>query len=293
MLDRRVRLTGLSLTLGLLMAISGCGGGASQDEGKSAGLADCTKNPNGCNSGATKKGGSFTYVIEKDVELWNINDTNANTFETAEVLQPLLPSVFNVAPDLKPTLNTDLMVSATKTSADPQTVVYKIRPNAVWNDGTPINVDDFVYAWKTQNGRDCPPPPPSDDSGTKGCSVKNTAGWDRIKSIKGSDGGKTITVAFTKPYADWQNLFGAGYGLWPAHLAKQVGGGLDSVAGLAKAWQAFNKTPPKFSGGPYIMQNWQKGNAATLVPNPRWYGKARPTLDKLIFRVISDAAQEP
>src|SRR6266545_1353255 len=253
MLDRRVRLTGLSLTLGLLMAISGCGGGASQDEGKSAGLADCTKNPNGCNSGATKKGGSFTYVIEKDVEIWNINDTNAN----------------------------------------PQTFVYKIRPNSVWNDGTPINVDDFVYAWKTQNGRDCPPPPPSDDSGTKGCSVKNTAGWDRIKSIKGSDGGKTITVAFTKPYADWQNLFGAGYGLWPAHLAKQVGGGLDSVAGLAKAWQAFNKTPPKFSGGPYIMQNWQKGNAATLVPNPRWYGKARPTLDKLIFRVISDAAQEP
>src|SRR3954468_24625112 len=112
MLDRRVRLSGLSLalTLGLLVAISGCGGGSSQEEGKSAGLADCTKNPNSCNSGTTKKGGSFTYVIEKDIELWNINDSNANTFETAEVLQPLLPGVFNITPDLKPTLNTDLMV---------------------------------------------------------------------------------------------------------------------------------------------------------------------------------------
>jgi peptide/nickel transport system substrate-binding protein len=293
MLDRRVGLTGLSLTLGLLLAISGCGGGATQPARKSAGLADCTNNPNSCNSGATKKGGTFTYVIEKDIELWDTNDTNANTFETGEVLQPLLPGVFNVAPDLKPTLNTDLMVSVTKTSDRPQTIVYKIQPNAVWNDGTPINVDDFVFAWKTQNGKDCPPPPPSDPTGTKGCSPKNTAGWDRISSVKGSDGGKTVTVVFSQPYADWQSLFGAGYGLWPAHVAQQVGGDLDSAAGLARAWQAFNRTPPKFSGGPYIMRSWQKGVAATLVPNPRWYGRTKPALSRLIFRVISDATQEP
>ncbi|HZB34355.1 MAG TPA: ABC transporter family substrate-binding protein [Streptosporangiaceae bacterium] len=293
MLDRRARLTGLSLTLGLLLVLSACGGGTSQEESTSAGLADCTKNPNSCNSGTTKKGGSFAYVIEKDIELWNINDTNANTFETAEVLQTLLPGVFNITPDLKPTLNTDLMASVTKTGDNPQTIVYKIQPNAVWSDGTPITVNDFVYAWKTQNGRDCPLPPESDDSGTRGCNPNNTAGYDRIKSITGADGGKTVTAVFSRPYADWQNLFGAGYGLLPAHIAKQYGGDLDSVAGLAKAWHTFNTTPPKFSGGPYIMQNWQKGNAATLVPNPRWYGKTKPTLGKLIFRVISDAAQEP
>ena len=293
MLDPRVRLSGLSLTLGILIALSGCGGGTSQDEGRSAGLADCTKSPNGCNSGATKKGGAFTYVIEKDIELWNINDTNANVFETAEVMQTMLPGVFNDTPDLKPTLNTDLVVSATKTSDKPQTIVYKIQPNAVWSDGTPINVDDFLYAWKTLNGRDCPLPPSSDESGTKGCNPNNTAGYDRIKSLAGTDGGKTVTVVFSRPYADWQNLFGAGYGLLPAHIAKQYGGDLDSAAGLTKAWQTFNKTVPKFSGGPYLLQNWQKGSAATLVPNPKWYGKTKPALDKLIFRVISDAAQEP
>jgi peptide/nickel transport system substrate-binding protein len=277
----------------LLLAISACGGGSSSSSSNSAGLTDCAKNPNTCNSGATKKGGSFTYVIEKDIELWNINDTNANTFETAEVLQPMLPGVFNVTPDLKPTLNTDLMVSATKTSESPQTVVYKIQPNAVWNDGTPISADDFVYAWKTQNGRDCPLPPPSDESGTKGCNPNNTAGYDRVKSVTGSDNGKTVTAVFSKPYADWQQLFGATYGLLPAHVAKQLGGDIDSAEGLTKAWQAFNKNPPKFSGGPYILQNWQKGNAATLVPNPKWYGKTKPSLDKLVFRVISDATQEP
>ena len=293
MLYRRAGLTGLSLMIGLLLVLAGCGGGTSQESGKSAGLTDCSKNPNSCNSGTTKKGGSFTYVIEKDIELWNINDVNANTFETGEVLQTLLPSVFNVTPDLKPTLNTDLVASVTKTSDNPLTIVYKVQPNAVWNDGTPINVDDFVYAWKTQNGKDCPPPPASDESGSKGCAPNSTAGWDRIKSIEGTDGGKTVTVVFGKPYADWQSLFGAGYGLWPAHIAKQLGGNIDSAAGLTKSWQAFTKTPPKFSGGPYLIQNWQKGNAATLVPNPRWYGKTKPSLGKLVFRVISDAAQEP
>jgi peptide/nickel transport system substrate-binding protein len=291
----KAKAKGVAVVAGLLLAISACGGGGGgkSAESSGAGLADCVQSPLTCNTGATKKGGTFSYSIEKDIELWNINDANGNTFETAEVLGPVLPQAFLSTPDLKPTLNPDLLASAEQTSTSPQTIVYKIQPNAVWSDGVPINVDDFVYAWKTQNGKDCPPPPPTDETGTKGCSANGTAGWDRIKSIVGSDGGKTVTVTFTKPYADWQVLFGAGYGLWPAHIAEKEGGSLDSKDGLIKSWNYFNKNVPNWSGGPYMIQNFEQGKAATLVPNPKWYGKTKPALDKLIFRVISDAAQEP
>ena len=49
-------------------------------------------------------------------------------FEVAEVEDGVLPGVFLAGSDLKPFLNTDLMVSAEQTKASPQTLVYKIKP---------------------------------------------------------------------------------------------------------------------------------------------------------------------
>src|SRR5262249_37507328 len=92
------------------------------------------------------------------------------------------------------TLNSDLLVSAKLTRTRPQTVVYQLAPEAAWDDGTPIAADDFVYAWRTQTG---------------------AAGYDRIASVQGSAGGRTVTVTFRVPYADWQGLFPA---LYPAHI---------------------------------------------------------------------------
>jgi peptide/nickel transport system substrate-binding protein len=57
----------------------------------------------------------------------------------------MFPPVFRLHPDYSVRLNQELMDSATQTSADPQTIVYKLKPNAVWSDGTPVGADDFVY----------------------------------------------------------------------------------------------------------------------------------------------------
>ena len=51
----------------------------------------------------------------------------------------LVPYAFYTAPDLKATMNSDLLASADVTSDNPFTVTYKIKPEAVWNDGTPIS----------------------------------------------------------------------------------------------------------------------------------------------------------
>jgi len=41
-----------------------------------------------------------------------------------------------------------------------------------------------------------------------------------MQSVTGSHGGKTMTVVFKQPYADWKGPFGP---LYPAHIAKQHG----------------------------------------------------------------------
>ena len=46
------------------------------------------------------------------------------------------------------------------------------------------------------------------------------AGYRDIKSISGSNGGKTVTVVFKSPYSDWEGLFA---NLIPAHIAERAG----------------------------------------------------------------------
>ncbi|MGH4035798.1 ABC transporter family substrate-binding protein [Actinomycetota bacterium Odt1-20B] len=293
---------GFTLAAGLTLVLAACGGGGDDDgEKSSAGLSACSQEgkANTCNSAETKAGGSFTYTMEKNIQQWNVQDTNGNTFENGEALGVVLPSVFVPQPDFTVKLNSDLVTSATQTSTSPQTFVYKINPKAKWNDGTAISAEDFIYYWRTNNGKDCPPPPKSDESQTKGCLPQSTAGYDRIKSVKGSDGGKTVTVVMAKSYSDWKQLFGAGYPLYPAHIAMKVGGGKSAAtmtgAQMTKSWRYFGKTPPTeyATAGPYLMKEWKDNDHATFMPDPKWWGARKPVLERLIFKVITDATQEP
>jgi peptide/nickel transport system substrate-binding protein len=270
----RKRLAGVVAVASVsLLVAAACGSSKSSDSGKSVStsFADCDTKPNTCNGGKTKAGGTLTYTIEKTITGWNLNDTDSNTFEFQEVLDGILPNAFNTNPDFSVVVNTDMLSSAEQTSASPQTIVYKIKPDAVWNDGTPISADDFIYAWQTQNGKDC-----------KDCAAASTAGYNQMKSVTGSDNGKTVTVVYDTPYTDWQQPFGP---MYPAHIAKQHGD-------LAASWKWFNETQPTYSGGPFQISEFQKDVSVTEVPNPKWYGKTKPGLDKLVFRIITDQSQE-
>ena len=104
-----------------------------------------TGNPDTINTASVTKGGTLTYALEKTIDNWNVLTSAGDTFETAEVMNSIWPAAFNVLPDLGPSMNADLLTSATVTTASPQTIVYVINPKAVWSDGTPITADDFVY----------------------------------------------------------------------------------------------------------------------------------------------------
>lgn len=283
MFRRRRSSSVLAAFAGVLLLAAACGGGGGGgNEDRGGGLAACAKDPNKCNSGQVKQGGSMTFAIEKNVPNWNINSADGNVFETGMVMTGITPQPFYPLPDFSVKMNDDLLVSAEMTNTDPQTVVYKIQPDAVWSDGTPISADDFIFMWKTKNGKDCPD-----------CAADSTAGFDQVESIEGSDNGKTVTLTFAKPYTDWKQLFGGGDdGLYPAHLAEQQGFDLDSEKGLADAFDYFGTTVPTYSGGPFKIEKFQNNVAVTEVPNPKWWGDG-PNLDRLIFRIITDATQEP
>ncbi|MGH3896764.1 MAG: ABC transporter family substrate-binding protein [Pseudonocardiaceae bacterium] len=283
---RSVTLRAVALVAGATVVLAACGGGGGAGDGQSqtgSAFAACESNPNTCNSaepGKVQQGGQLTYAIEKNVGNWNLLSSEGNVLETGWVLKGLLPPAFITQPDLTVVMNNDLLESAKVTNTNPQTLVYKIRPKAVWSDGTPITAGDFLYNWKVQNGRDCP-----------NCAPATTAGFDQIQSVVGSDNGKTVTATLSKPFTDWKQIWGSGSPLYPAHIAAQHGN-INIPEGLASSFTWFGTTVPNYSGGPFQIDNFKNNESVTLVPNRQWYGSA-PKLDRLIFRVITDANQEP
>jgi peptide/nickel transport system substrate-binding protein len=277
----------IALVTALTVVLTGCGGargpagGAIRQTGSA--FATCTASPNTCNSadaGTVRQGGQLTYAIEKNISNWNVLSSGGSVLENGWVLAGLLPRTFITLPDLIVTLNNDLLDSATVTNTNPETIVYKIKSTAVWSDGTPITADDFSYNWRVQNSRDCP-----------NCAAAATTGYDQVKSVTGTDSGKTVTVVFTKAFTDWKSLWGSGSPLYPAHIAAQHGD-INTPQGRAESFTWFGKNVPTYSGGPFQIDKFTNNESVTLVPNLKWYG-SRPKLDRVIYRIITDARQEP
>ncbi|MGW4486949.1 ABC transporter family substrate-binding protein [Amycolatopsis sp. NPDC004368] len=270
---------------GAALLLSACGGGGGGNSAVQTGqaFAGCDKDPNTCNSVAAdqlQQGGDVTYAIEKNIPNWNVTSAEGNVFETGMVTKGILPYTFYATPDLKPVLNKDFVESADITSTNPQVVVYKINPKASWDDGTPVSADDFIYNWKVQNGKDCPD-----------CQAATTSGYDQIQSVVGSDNGKTVTATFSKPFTDWRQLWSSSGAMYPAHLAAQHGD-TKTPAGLASSYKWFGDTVPTWTAGPFKISKFVNNQSVTEVPNDKYWG-AKPHLSSVIFRIITDATQEP
>ena len=144
----------------------------------------------------------------------------------------------------------------------PQTVTYTIADDAVWSDGTPITGKDFAYTW---------------DQIVNNADIFDTTGYADIEQIEGDE--KVVVVTFKKVYPDWRALFGAGFGVLPAHLLE----GKDRSVEMANGYG--------WSGGPWKIDEWVKGSHVALVPNGRYWG-AKPKLDKVTFKLMRDTAAE-
>ncbi|MEO3872235.1 ABC transporter family substrate-binding protein [Nonomuraea sp. B12E4] len=278
---------GLTVLAALVLGLTACASNQpsteQQNQGQTAtsvGFSECPKAPATCNTGQRRQGGQLIYALEQQWTNWNVNSAGGNLLYSAQALALLNPGIFSQNPDAKVGLNTDLMESAEL--VDPTTIVYKIRKEAVWDDGTPISVKDLQYLWRVANGKDCD---------VAKCTPYTQAGFDQIESIESPDG-KTVTVKLSKPFAEWQAMWQQSR-IYPAHIAEKAVGPLDNEANLAKAVEFFSKTVPTWSGGPYKLQEYKQGDSLVMVPNPRWYGKEKPTLDRLIFKIITDVPQLP
>jgi len=179
---------------------------------------------------------------------------------TQMVMEQVWPQAFVVDPDYQPE-TTGFIDSAEVVNLSPMTVSYVIDPKATWSDGYPITATDFEYNWEQQL-----------QASPSLASTGLLAGYRDIKSISGSNGGKTVRVVFTAPFSDWEGLFA---NIIPAHIAERAGW----VSGFA----GFRRSD-LISGGPFIVSSLEKGKRLVLTRNSKYWG-APAHLQSIVFRV--------
>jgi peptide/nickel transport system substrate-binding protein len=219
---------------------------------------------------ATQKGGTVTVVGFVEPISFNVKIPAKQTSNLA-VMSSVWRGVWTATPDFQFTLNTDLVTSAEMTSPDPQTIVYKINPKAVWSDGVPVSADDFIYNWETAR------PGGTDVDGSAIQSVALPGGPDPITTVTGSDDGKTVTVVYKQPNVQWKVLFNY---LIPAHIARRVGFNT-----------GFDRFDPnvEVSNGPFKIASYNPGKDLTLVRNDRYWGTPA-NLDRIVIRFTTSDA---
>jgi peptide/nickel transport system substrate-binding protein len=176
-----------ALLVGLAMVAAACGGGNGDGGGGGGGTA-----------GQPKQGGSIVIGAEQWPEcLSPITSCAQASWLPWTGWQYVMPRLMEV--DTKGNyVASDLLVEAPTEDnggiqQNPFRITYKLRPEAVWDDGSQITSEDVKYTW---------------DVIMKTTGTLSTTGYDQIKSIDTKDP-KTAVITFKAPYAAWGDLFGS------------------------------------------------------------------------------------
>jgi peptide/nickel transport system substrate-binding protein len=243
--------------------LTACSSGSTGSSATSAASTVASAEPS--SAPAMSTGGTIVIGAEQEPDCMDWIASCAGSIWGSYMAQvTTIPVAFNVRkkgddwlPEMSGILASEPVVSA----GPPQTVTYKLNPEAVWSDGTPITSADLKYtALQIRDGED----------------ILDKSGYSEITDIATPDA-QTAVVTFAKPYAGWKVLFSGSTGILPSHLLE----GKDRAALMNDGYT--------FSGGPWIIESWKKGESITLVPNAGYWGE-KPKLDKVVFQFTADTA---
>lgn len=143
------------------------------------------------------------------------------------------------------------------------TVTYTINPDAVWEDGSPVTVEDFACTWNANLNT-----PAS----------LSTAGWDVMTGVEAGADDHEVVVTFSEVYAPYKNLFNT--------IIKAA-----FVADCNDVSADFGTEIP-ISARPWLLESWST-EQAILVPNETyWDDEDIPAASRVVMVPKADSDTE-
>ena len=219
----------------------------------------------GGDSGAARTGGVMVIAIPGDADV--LLPTASQTATGRQVIDRIFPRLA----ELDQSLNTIDDSSFTPSLArswehrDALTLVFRLDERARWQDGVPVTARDVAFTFGLYT-----------DPEMGSSFAPNLA---KIASVTAED---SLTVAFRFRRAYPEQLYDATYYLrtLPRHL-------LDTIPPARLASSAFARAPVGI--GPFRFVRWTAGTEVVVDADSGFF-LGRPLLDRLVWRIMPDAA---
>lgn len=288
--------------------------------------ASTSSTPSSSSSAAgAKTGGNATVVEVNGFTSFNAGTPAGNVDINGKVAYAT-HSDFNYIDDKLNIVKNEKFGKYEKLSDNPLTIKYTINDGVKWSDGAPVDANDMVLQWAVLSGHYDDAKMDADGNVKGGTQYFQTAadttglGLTDFPEV-GADG-RSITLKYSKPFADWESSFGLGgsSAAMPAHIVAAKAGLKDAAAltallksmpkgnpaspaapnaQLKKAAAFFNtgfdtKTMPSdpslaLSTGPYVVKSVVPDQSMTLTRNKDYNWGPAASLDEITIRYISSA----
>lgn len=210
-----------------------------------------------------------------------------------------------------------------KVSDDPLTVKYTVNEGVKWSDGTQVSAADLLLSWASGSSYYDDADPAAKTGTTYFTTAADTSGLKLTDFPELGSDGRSLTLKYSKPFADWELAFGTpgngGIDI-PAHVVAKKADLKDAQAlvdllkgikrGDSKSPQPVNaalkkvadfwstgfesKTLPSdpsmyLSNGPFIIKDVVAEQSLTLVRNKDYNWGPIPKIDEIVVRTIGGA----
>lgn len=263
------------------MAISAaCGGGDSSDTSVvDAPTASASKQAEvqsflyqrADTSAQATKGGILVYPYSGDVTLDPLSATSySSNYQTAYIYPTLLrfkdghkdPSPGGIEANL----------AATYEQPDPTTITFKLQPKAAWDtklNGRAIDADDVVFSWNKYAAK-----------GQTRIDLANVA--SNLAPILGATAIDKTTVQFKLAFPMAAVMGQLAYNRNLLVMPRESEG--------PSVQNGFNPVTETRSGGPWILENYQRSVGYTYRRNPNYWNADKVMLDGIDNPIITETA---
>ncbi|GAA0895634.1 ABC transporter family substrate-binding protein [Pseudonocardia zijingensis] len=257
-----------ALVAAIALALSACGGGSGGGGGGQVVAPDQQQegqnDVNPVPRDQIPDGGDLRWPLDQLPDNLNRLQVDGTLAVNSEVISSFLPSSHRVLANATVEVNTDYFTSIELTSTEPQVVTYTLRPEATWDDGTPITWRDLQAQWQALNGTN------------PEFQVSSTTGYEDIASVERGADDKQAVVTFAQPFGEWRSLY---------EFIYPVSTTTDPTT-FNSGW--INAVPT--SAGPFRVDNIDTtAQTITVVRNEKWWGEPAK-LDRIIYRVVERGA---
>jgi peptide/nickel transport system substrate-binding protein len=210
-------------------------------------------------SAADIDSGTLKFVLspEPPFLLTAINTALQMGMVTSKVMEGLL----YLDNELKPQ---PLLAQAWDISPDGLTYTFKLRPNVKWHDGQPFTSADVSYTILEV---------------LKKVHPRGRTAFAKVTAVETPDP-LTAVIKLSQPAPPMLTALASSYEspMVPKHL----------FAGTDPSANPYISKP--VGTGPFVFKEWKKGDYILLEKNTNYWQAGKPTLQRIVFRIISDAS---